>query len=122
MQKAVDNRNHILLSKSIRYIALSPPLLIPFQSHTIKNIILFLFQKKCDLIYMLRKKNTQNPNIEFKEEQRDFLRSSKGFDRCSSLDFTNINSSIDTSIDRLACIIIEAYLESIQREQRKSHN
>jgi hypothetical protein len=60
---------------------------------------------------MLRKKDTQDQIIECKEEQRDFLCSNKGSDRCSSLGFNSIDDPIEASLDYLASILVEAYLE-----------
>ncbi len=66
---------------------------------------------------MLHKKIKQDQTIEFKEEQRDFLCSNKGPDRCSSLNFNSIDDSIEASLDYLASILIEAYLEINEHER-----
>lgn len=71
---------------------------------------------------MLHKGYRQDQNIEFKEEQRKPLCSNNGSDRCSSLDINRVEESIDVSIDRLASILVEAYLEKRKREPRKNNN
>jgi hypothetical protein len=61
--------------------------------------------------------STEN-NIHSKEEQRPSLRSSKIGTRCSSLDFTN--NSEDMLLDRLAEILVEAFLEQEEYESNKT--
>jgi hypothetical protein len=73
-----------------------------------------------DTIYMLHKKSNQDQQFEFKEEQRDFLCSNKGPDRCSSLDFNNLDDPIDASLDYLARILVQAYVESKKIEHTNS--
>ena len=69
---------------------------------------------------MLHKKgNKQNQMIEFNEEQRNLLCSNKGSDRCSSLNFNNIDDPIEASLDYLASILVQAYLESKNIEHIK---
>lgn len=72
----------------------------------------FQLQVGNDTIYMLHKKSKQNQQFEFKEEQRDFLCSNRGSDRCSSLDFNNIDDPVEASLDYLARILVQAYIES----------
>jgi len=68
---------------------------------------------------MLHKKIKQDQQFEFKEEQRDFLCSNKGPDRCSSLDFNSIDDPIEASLDYLARILVQAYIESKDLEHTK---
>jgi hypothetical protein len=71
------------------------------------------------MIDMLHKKVKQDQIIEFKEEQRNLLCSNKGLDRCSSLDFNSIDDPIEASLDYLASILVQAYLESKENEHTK---
>ncbi len=68
---------------------------------------------------MLHKKIKKDQQFEFKEEQRDFLCSNKGSDRCSSLDFNSITDPIEASLDYLARILVQAYMESKDIEYTK---
>ena len=69
---------------------------------------------------MLHEKVKQDNNFEFKEEQRDFLCSNKDSVRCSSLDINTINDPIEASLDYLASILIQAYIEIKEHERAKS--
>ena len=54
-------------------------------------------------------------NFEPKEGQREFLRSSKDSLRCPSFGINN-NSSEDASLDYLAKILVEAFLDKKEHE------
>ena len=93
--------------------------MLRFQALQYSLLIHLTCQAESDTIYMLHKKSKQNQIIEFKEEQRDFLCSNKGSDRCSSLDFNSIDDPIEASLDYLASILVQAYLESKDSDHTK---
>ena len=70
---------------------------------------------------MLRKSSIGENNFIPKEGQRELLRSSKNSLRCPSLCIIN-NSSENTSLDYLASILVEAFLDKQEYERNNLCN
>ena len=67
----------------------------------------------------LRKSLISEKNFEPREGQRELLRSSKNSHRCPSFGI-NINQSQEASLDYLAKILVEAFLDKKEYEHNQS--
>ena len=68
---------------------------------------------------MLHKDLKNNINFVPKKGQRRSLCSNNSSSRCPFLDINHSNTSVDASLDYLASILVEAYLDKKEYERNK---